>query len=138
MVGGVLLVGCATIATRTSTPAVIHPHVRPPLFARIPPADPTKYEDILDGRKWRNPYLGVRANGVAFRSGNPRHVRVLSVDGVVEALERLPDSAWPYGLVVAVSESGPRTPGGDDRIIANLNNLLHCLQQLCITVDRWP
>ncbi len=73
-----------------------------PLTARIPSADPKKYQGIHDGKDWRNPCLIVRADGVIIsgvNDGNP-----LPVKAVAAALEDLPDSAWPYGSVVAVQD----------------------------------
>lgn len=72
------------------------------LTARIPSADPKKYQGIHDGKDWRNPCLIVRADGVIIsgvNDGNP-----LPVKAVAAALEDLPDSAWPYGSVVAVQD----------------------------------
>jgi len=74
----------------------------------IPPADPAQYEHIRDMRNWRNPYLIVRADGVAlFDSADSAEI-VLKTDEVLTALARLPASNWPYGRVVAVSENGAR------------------------------
>ncbi|MGA2858507.1 MAG: hypothetical protein ABSE40_16670 [Candidatus Sulfotelmatobacter sp.] len=74
----------------------------------IPPADPAQYEHIRDMRKWRNPYLIVRADGVAlFDSADSAEI-VLKTDEVLTALARLPASNWPYGRVVAASENGAR------------------------------
>lgn len=72
------------------------------LTARLPSADPKKYRGIHDGKDWRNPCLIVRADGVTIsrvNDGNP-----IPVKAVAAALEDLPDSAWPYGLVVAVQD----------------------------------
>jgi hypothetical protein len=72
------------------------------LTARILGADPKKYQGIHDGKDWRNPCLIVRVDGVIIsgvNDGNP-----LPVKAVAAALEDLPASAWPYGLVVAVRD----------------------------------
>lgn len=74
-----------------------------PLRERIPDADPKKYQGIHDGKDWKNPCLTVRADGVVIsgvnNDGNP-----IPMKAVAEALEDLPDSAWPYGSVVAVQD----------------------------------
>jgi len=83
------------------------------LRERIPDADPKKYKVIHDGKDWKNPCLMVRADGVVIfgvNDGNP-----IPVKAIESALERLPDSAWPYGSVVAVEDyrsamSGPDRP----------------------------
>ena len=74
-----------------------------PLRERIPDADEKKYQGINDGKDWKNPCLIVRADGVVIsgvnNDGNP-----IPVKAVEAALEELPDSAWPYGSVVAVQD----------------------------------
>ena len=71
----------------------------------IPPADQARYDRIQDMRKWRNPYLIVRADGVAlFDSADSAEI-ILKTEELLPALARLPASNWPYGRVVAVSES---------------------------------
>lgn len=76
-----------------------------PLRERIPDADPKKYQGIHDGKDWRNPCLIVRTDGIVILAvtsdGNP-----IPVKAVAAALEGLPDSAWPYGLVVAIQDNG--------------------------------
>jgi hypothetical protein len=73
------------------------------LRERIPDADPKKYQGIHDGKDWRNPCLIVRADGVVI-SGVNNDRNPIPVKAVAEALEDLPDSAWPYGSVVAVQD----------------------------------
>jgi hypothetical protein len=50
---------------------------------------------------WRNPHLIVQADGIEIAEtasgGSP-----IPVESVAAALEGLPDSAWPYGRVVAI------------------------------------
>jgi hypothetical protein len=78
------------------------------LLQLVPPADPGKYERIVDMRNWHNPYLVVRTDGVALLDPADSAEVLLKPDEVLPALARLPASAWPYGRVVAVSESGLR------------------------------
>lgn len=109
-----------------------------PLRARIPDADPRKYHDIRDAKDWKNPYLIVRPDGIiifqASGGGNP-----IPVDSVPAALESLPDSAWAYGLVVAVQDNGIVGSQADEsQIQANRNSLVRVLSQLGVMVDLWP
>ena len=60
----------------------------------IPAADPSKSGDARVTKSWKNPYL------------------ILHPDELTRKLAQLPDSAWPYGRVVAVTES---TANGSDR-----------------------
>jgi hypothetical protein len=79
----------------------------------IPPADPAQYERIQDMKKWRNPYLIVRTDGVAlFDSANSAEI-VLKPDELLPALARLPASNWPYGRVVAAAENSLRASEQD-------------------------
>ena len=74
----------------------------------IPPADSAQYDRIQDMRKWRNPYLIVRTDGVAlFDSADSAEI-MLKTEEVLPALARLPASKWPYGRVVAVAEVAAR------------------------------
>jgi hypothetical protein len=110
-----------------------------PLRARIPDADPKKYEGIQDAKDWRNPYLIVRADGITTASGASGGGSPIPVDSVPAALENLPDSAWPYGLVVAVQDAGVVASKADQsRIEANRILLVRVLNQLGVTVDSWP
>src|ERR1035438_7506099 len=76
-----------------------------PLTGRIPSADPKKYQGIRDGKGWRNPYLIVRADGIEI-AGTASGGSPIPVESVAAALESLPNSSWPYGLVVAIQING--------------------------------
>lgn len=78
------------------------------LLQSLPPADLGKYEHMADMRNWRNPYLVLRSNGVALLDTADNAEILLKPDEVLAELARLPASAWPYGRIVAVSESGAR------------------------------
>ena len=108
-----------------------------PLRERIPNADPTKYLGIREAKDWKNPYLIIRADGIVVSGltpgGNP-----IAVESVAATLESLPDSAWPYGLVVAVQENGVRSPGADRQIEANRASLIELLNRLGVLVNSWP
>ena len=109
------------------------------LRQRIPKSDPKKYSSISDGSQWKNPYLIVGTEGIEIIVGVTRDARRISVDSVVRALEGLPESAWPYGLVVAVSENGIVSPTtGDPQTEANQARLIRLLKQQGIAVDLWP
>jgi hypothetical protein len=72
----------------------------------IPAADPAKYRALRESRAWRNPYLIVKPNGVALLDVDNSLERYINPDDLVRELSQLPPSAWPYGRVVAVTESG--------------------------------
>jgi hypothetical protein len=109
-----------------------------PLTGRIPSADPKKYQGIHDGRDWRNPYLIVRANGIEI-AGTASGGRPIPVESVAAALEGLSDSAWPYGLVVAVQKNGVGASEAErSRIEANQMSLEPLLGELGVVVGFRP
>lgn len=108
------------------------------LRERISDGDPKKYRGIRDAKDWRNPYLIVRANGIEIvgmtSDGSP-----IAVESVAAALERLPDSAWPYGLVVAIQDNGIVAAESERaRIDTNRKLLLRLLNDLGVEVGLWP
>jgi hypothetical protein len=109
-----------------------------PLRVRIPDADPKKYQGIRDGKEWRNPYLIVRADGIEI-AGTTSGGSPIPVESVTAALEGLPDSAWPYGLVVAVQKNSvgaSETEGS--RMEANQMSLEPLLGELGVVVGFRP
>jgi len=74
----------------------------------LPQANPAQYDRVQDMKKWRNPYLIVRADGVALYDSADSAEILLKTDEVLPALARLPASNWPYGRVVATAEIGVR------------------------------
>ena len=92
------LAGC------TNQPAPQAPDPQTILQA-IPPADSAKYVHIHDMKNWRNPYLIVRADGVALYDVADSAEILLKPEDLLPALAKLPASYWPYGRVVA-AEAG--------------------------------
>ena len=77
------------------------------LLQSIPAADSAHYNRIDDMKKWRNPYLIIRADGVALLD-TANHAEIkLKPDELIPALAKLAPSNWPYGRVVAAAESAP-------------------------------
>ena len=76
------------------------------ILEAIPAADSAKYLHIHDMKKWRNPYLIVRADGVALFDVADSAEIILKPEELLPALARLPVSNWPYGRVVAAAEAG--------------------------------
>ena len=81
--------------------------------------------------------LIVHADGVeVLGQGDHRHY---PVDSIPDVLERLPDSAWPYGLVVGVSDAGIVGSEKDlPKIEENRTRLLELLRKLGVPVGFWP
>jgi hypothetical protein len=110
---------------------------RQPLRERISKPDPAKYKHGRDGQHWRNPFLVVRRGGIEI-IGVTSVEPGIPVDSVGIELERLPDSAWPYGLVVAVMDVGVQSKGDGPLIGRNREKLLALLKRLGIAADLWP
>jgi hypothetical protein len=109
-----------------------------PLRERVLKPDPGKYRQIQDGRDWKNPYLVVHRDGVEIVGLTPAE-HLIPVELVGSELERLPDSAWPYGLVVAVQDNSLLRSSRDlPQIRANRGMLLQLLKRRGITADLWP
>jgi hypothetical protein len=70
----------------------------------IPTADPVKFHETR-GKAWRNPYLIVKPDGVALLDVDNNLEHIMKPDELTQKLAQLPDTAWPYGRVVAVTES---------------------------------
>ena len=107
------------------------------LRQRIPKPDPEKYRQIRDGSDWHNPMLIVRPEGVEIVGITPLG-QAIPFDSVPEKLEHLPDSAWPYGLIVMVSDASIlSSPDVYPRIQVNRSKLLKVLKAHSIAVDLW-
>ena len=111
--------------------------VREPLQKRIPKPNPAKYREVRDAKDWKNPYLIVHPAGVEIVGATSTEPGV-AIESIGAALERLPRSAWPYGLVVAVQDVSVQATGDAPRIRANREKLLQILKQLGVAVDFWP
>lgn len=59
-------------------------------------------------KKWGNPYLIIRTDGVGLLDPADNAEIVLKPEELLDRLAQLPASAWPYGRVVAVSENSAR------------------------------
>jgi hypothetical protein len=75
------------------------------ILQAIPSADPAEYDHIQNTKNWRNPYLIVRADGVALYDPADSAEIILKPEEVIGALAQLPRSNWPYGRVVAATET---------------------------------
>jgi len=108
-------------------------HQRRPsdLDPRIPAANQSQYEHVGDA--WRNPFLlvvrdGVRMKSPAIEGGE----KTVTLDQLRDSLRELPVSAWPYGRVVAWSESGLRSEGDNQLIRRNRGIMLEILELMDI------
>jgi len=79
------------------------------LLQKVPAGNAAKYPDVRQTKNWRNPYLVIRPDGVGLvTSLAANEERILKPEELLDVLAQLPQSAWPYGRVVAILvEVGP-------------------------------
>ena len=116
----VVLASCS--APESPDPAALEASAAARILA-IPPATPEKYRGMVDMKGWRNPYLIIRADGVALLDPDNHLERILKPGELTQALGNLPPTAWPYGRVVAVTENGVRG-SADDSVKIRQNRAL--------------
>jgi len=81
--------------------------LQPTGLERIPDADRTKYPRLEELAQWKNPQLVVREDGIGLVDLANHEVHILTPEQVPAELVSLPESAWPYGRVVLVSQAAP-------------------------------
>lgn len=131
-----LLIFLSAFTGCTTQPAPQAPDPQTILQA-IPPADSAKYQHIRDMKKWRNPYLIVRADGVVlFDSADSAEILVKPED-LLPALAKMPASYWPYGRVVAAQENGVRGSEQDGVAIRRNKGIVGGLLQGAHIAVEW-
>jgi len=117
-------------------PASHEPDPRDVLQA-IPSADSAKYESVRDMKNWRNPYLIVRADGVALFDVADSAEIVLKPEELLPELAKLPTSNWPYGRVVAATENRARISERDAVAIRRNKGILGGLLEGAHIAVKW-
>jgi hypothetical protein len=116
-------------------PAAMLP-IKERIPARISPADPGKYRNVEDASDWNNPFLAITSDGFNLRfHGGQMHGPLSTLARTVVGL---PDSAWPYGRVLAASEVGVQSIDGSGVIKRNKEEADKILKELGVTVVWWP
>ena len=103
----VLMMAFALACARQNTPP---PPDAATLLQGVTAADPAKYPSassqeigLRETRHWSNPYLVIRPEAVGLlTSVTANEEQILKPEEVLDALARLPASAWPYGRAVAI------------------------------------
>lgn len=92
------------------------------LLQAIAAADPAKYPPLQGKTHWSNPYLVIRPDAVGLlSSAAANEEQILKPEGVLNALARLPASAWPYGRSVAILMEEKPTASEADKIALRRN-----------------
>ena len=103
-----LLLASVTLACNSQQNAAKAPDPSAALQS-IPTPDSAQYERMQDMKKWKNPYLIVRADGVVLYDSADSAEILLKPDDLLAALAKLPAANWPYGRVVAAAEAVRKT-----------------------------
>jgi hypothetical protein len=114
----VLMMSCSLAAcSRQNAPP---PPDAATLLQAIAAADPAKYGK--ETRHWSNPYLVIRQDTVGLLTGiTANEEQILKPEEVLNALAKLPASAWPYGRAVAVLVDEKPNTAEPDKIALRRN-----------------
>lgn len=113
---------------------------QPTGLERIPEPDPAKYPKFHDMTGWRNPQLVVREDGIGLVDLENREIHILTPEQVPAELVSLPESAWPYGRVVLVSQALPRDASEQTKVRLRENRglLVGTLKELQVQIHEAP
>lgn len=122
----------------------------------IPPPSKTRYLAVKSLSNWENPYITVQggmislhvtiadANTSALGQGGmlrPVGARRQNLDVRVgelpAALNAVPQSAWPYGRVIAVEEAHDAPVNARPQIRRNMETVVRSLGDLGVVVYEW-
>jgi len=126
----------AALAGCSQQPATKEPDPQS-LLQTIPAANSSQYESIRDMKRWRNPYLIVRTDGVALYDTADSAEIILKPDELLLALAKLPSADWPYGRVVAATENNLRISEQDGVAIRKNKGIVGGLLQGAHIAVRW-
>ena len=124
---------------------------------QIPPPSKTRYLAVKSLTDWENPYLTVQgdmvtlhvlladANGSSLGQGGllrPTAARRQDLNVRMEdlpaALNAIPQTAWPYGRVVALEEAHQTPPSARPQERRNMEPAIRVLNDLGVVVYEWP
>ena len=126
-------------------------------LARVSLPTKSRYVDVHEPGAWENPFISFDVQMVNLRvvlaDANPSQIgqggilrpaaarrRELQIrpQDLVEALIALPESAWPYGRVVAIEESPLADKRQRPAIRRQIEAAIQQLNDLGVVVDEWP
>jgi len=137
-----ILLGTLVACSKPEAPAPQTSEETPPPtgLERIPDPDPTKYPKFHDMTDWKNPQLVVREDGIGLVDLENHEVHILKLEQVPAELVSLPESAWPYGRVVLLSQAAPSDASEQTKIRLRENRglLVGTLKELQIQIREAP
>jgi hypothetical protein len=89
---------------------------------------------------WKNPQLVVRQDGIGLVDLANREVHILTLEQVPAELVSLPETAWPYGRVVLLSQAAPSNASEQTKIRLRENRglLVGTLKELQVQIREAP
>lgn len=127
-----------------------------PEIALVPLPSKSRYLTVHTRDSWENPFVTVQADTLLVRithedanpspagpggllrpAGARRQSLTISLNELPRALAALPESAWPYGRVVAIEETPASTPALRPKIRRNVEQTIQVLSELGIVIDEW-
>jgi hypothetical protein len=123
---------------------------------QIPPPSKTRYLAVKSLSAWSNPYLTIQGGmvtlhvtvadantselgvGGLLRPVGARHQDLnVRASDLPAALNAIPQTAWPYGRVVAVEEAHDAPPAARAELRRNMEGAIKTLGDLGIVVYEW-
>lgn len=120
---------------------------------QIPPPSKGRYMAIHSFESWENPYLtvqpgmlelhvtladsntsGLGEGGMLRPIGARQQVLNISLDDLGEAIAAVPQSAWPYGRVIAIEEAHKTPAAQEPTVRRNMEGTINKLSDLGIVV----
>jgi len=121
--------------------------------AMIPPPSKSRYMAVHSLDSWENPYVTVQSDMVGLHitlaDANPSTLGVgsmlrpvgarrqelnVGMDKLGEAISSIPQSAWPYGRVVAIEEAHKVPPNAEPAVRRNMETTIRRLNDLGVVV----
>ncbi len=105
----------------------------------VPEPNDEEIRKIRTAEQWPNPHVVVDADEYQLiLHDQSRTALRMGLDELEKALLKTPLERWPLGRVVAVSENGLRSPGDNEKIAKNLEELKRMLRSHKLRVELWP
>jgi hypothetical protein len=124
---------------------------------QIPPPSKTRYLAVKSLTDWQNPYLTVQGEMVTLHVlladantsdlgqggllrpvGARRQDLNVRMEDLPAALNAVPQTAWPYGRVVALEEAHQTPPSARPQVRRNMETTIRVLNDLGVVVYEWP
>jgi hypothetical protein len=150
-----LLSGCSR-ANATALPSAQDVASARQQIDLVPPPSKSRYMAVHSISDWENPYLTVQpkmatlhitvadANpstlgvGGMLRPVSARHQDVsIRLADLPDALDAVPETAWPYGRVIAIEEAHGTPKSDEPAVRRNVENTVRTLNDLGVVVYDW-